>query len=111
MVAPDLAVLAPDDLADQIRRELEPKMAFNAAEAERLAGAKVRALLLPGKPAEEIVHLATTGGHDLVVVGTHGRRGVRRIVLGSVAEHVVRSAPASVLVARGKEWLDFTGED
>lgn len=51
-------------------------------------------------PAEEIAALATELHANLIVVGTHGRRGVRRLVLGSVAESVVRLADCSVLVVR-----------
>jgi len=53
-----------------------------------------------GNPAKEIVDLAGEAEADLVVVGTHGRHGVSRWVLGSVAERVVRYAPCPVLVAR-----------
>jgi len=53
-----------------------------------------------GAPAEEIAQLASDLEADLVVVGTHGRRGVRHLLLGSVAEGVVRMAPCPVLVVR-----------
>lgn len=53
-----------------------------------------------GAPAIEIARLAGEAEADLIVVGTHGRHGVRRWMLGSVAEHVVRDAPCPVLVAR-----------
>jgi nucleotide-binding universal stress UspA family protein len=53
-----------------------------------------------GPAAAEIVRLAEEVGADLVVVGTHGRTGIRRLVLGSVAEEVVRTAPCPVYVAR-----------
>jgi nucleotide-binding universal stress UspA family protein len=53
-------------------------------------------------PAEEIAQLAADVEADLVIVGTHGRRGVSRLVLGSVAEGVVRLAPCPVLVVRKK---------
>jgi nucleotide-binding universal stress UspA family protein len=53
--------------------------------------------------AEEIAQLAADLEADLVVVGTHGRRGMRRLLLGSVAEMVVRLAPAPVLVVRPKD--------
>jgi nucleotide-binding universal stress UspA family protein len=52
--------------------------------------------------AEEIAQLAADVDADLVVVGTHGRRGLRRMFLGSVAEAVVRLAQCPVLVARPK---------
>lgn len=54
-------------------------------------------------PAEEIAQLAADLEAELIVVGTHGRRGVRRLVLGSVAEGVVRMARGAVLVVRPPE--------
>ena len=54
-------------------------------------------------PAEEIAQLGSDLEADLIVVGTHGRRGVRRLVLGSVAEGVVRLARGPVLVVRPPE--------
>jgi nucleotide-binding universal stress UspA family protein len=53
-----------------------------------------------GPAAETIVSQADTRGADLLVVGTHGRRGLKHMLLGSVAERVVRMAGCSVLVAR-----------
>jgi nucleotide-binding universal stress UspA family protein len=46
------------------------------------------------------VRYAREGGFDLVVVGTHGRTGIRHMVLGSVAERVIREAHCAVLVVR-----------
>lgn len=51
-----------------------------------------------GDPAYQIVHEAQTWQADVVVMGTHGRRGARRVFLGSVAETVLRSAPCAALV-------------
>lgn len=56
-----------------------------------------------GAPADEIVQLAVDLEADLVMVGTHSRRGMERLLLGSVAEKVVRMAPCPVLVVRAKE--------
>jgi nucleotide-binding universal stress UspA family protein len=56
-----------------------------------------------GRPDREIVLLAAELGAQLVVVGTHGRSGLGRVFLGSVAERVVRAAPCAVLVARPSE--------
>jgi nucleotide-binding universal stress UspA family protein len=53
-----------------------------------------------GKPAEEIVRVAQEEGVDLVVMGTHGRTGVRHLLLGSVAEDVTRHAPCPVFTVR-----------
>jgi nucleotide-binding universal stress UspA family protein len=56
-----------------------------------------------GKIAEQIAGLAGEIGADLVVVGTHGRRGVKHLLLGSVAERTVRFSPCAVLVVRPKD--------
>jgi nucleotide-binding universal stress UspA family protein len=61
-------------------------------------------LEVSGAPAKEVVRIAGKVDADLVVVGTHGRRGVRRLVLGSVAEEVLRTASCPVLVVRAKDW-------
>ncbi|MBV8760113.1 MAG: universal stress protein, partial [Deltaproteobacteria bacterium] len=58
--------------------------------------------LIQGPPASVITHAAEKGGHDLIAIGTHGLRGFRRLLLGSVAESVIRHAPCSVLVAHGE---------
>jgi nucleotide-binding universal stress UspA family protein len=62
----------------------------------------VRAHARSGAPAAEIVRFAAEREADLIVVGTHGRTGLKRLVLGSVAEEVVRTAPCAVFVARHK---------
>ncbi len=69
-------------------------------DAERHAHVPVRAVVRVGDPASEIVEWADEEGCDLVVVGTHGRSGIPRLILGSVAERVVRQAHVPVLVAR-----------
>jgi nucleotide-binding universal stress UspA family protein len=53
--------------------------------------------------ADAIVDFAKQVHADVIVVGTHGRSGVSRLLMGSVAEHVVRSAPCPVLVVRPRE--------
>ncbi len=50
-----------------------------------------------GDPATEIIGMAAESGAGLIVMATHGRKGLRRLVLGSVAERVVREAPCAVL--------------
>ncbi len=58
--------------------------------------------LVQGPPAATITATAERGGHDLVVVGTNGHRGFRRLLLGSVADAVIRHAPCSVLIVHGE---------
>ena len=58
--------------------------------------------LVQGAPTPVITHAAERGGYDLIAVGTHGHGGFRKLLLGSVAEGVIRHAPCSVLVAHGE---------
>lgn len=72
-------------------------------EAERVvetAGATVASAIELGSPARVIVNYAEDNDVDLIVMGSHGRSGVSRILLGSVAETVVRRAPCPVTVVR-----------
>jgi nucleotide-binding universal stress UspA family protein len=57
----------------------------------------VRYLLAEGRPAAAILRAARENGCDLIVLGTHGRTGLSRLLMGSVAEEVVRKAPCPVL--------------
>jgi universal stress protein A len=54
-----------------------------------------------GDPESVIPQIAQEIGADLIVMGTHGRTGLRRLLMGSVAEHVLRKAPCPVLTVRG----------
>jgi nucleotide-binding universal stress UspA family protein len=63
--------------------------------------AQVTMQVLHGPPADTIVAYAREHGHDLIVIGSHGRTGVSRWLLGSVAERVVRRATCPVLVVHG----------
>jgi nucleotide-binding universal stress UspA family protein len=55
-----------------------------------------------GAPAEQIVRAAEAGAYDLVVMGTHGRTGLSHLLLGSVAERVVRTATRPILTIRSR---------
>lgn len=71
----------------------------------------VRTAVLDGRPADAIIEYAEDSGVDLVVLGTHGRTGVRRVLTGSVAERVVRRADPPVLTVRERdEGFDTTYE-
>jgi nucleotide-binding universal stress UspA family protein len=56
--------------------------------------------ILTGDPAEEIVRLARQESARMIVIGTHGRTGAKKLLMGSVAEHVVRNSPCPVVVCR-----------
>jgi len=66
-------------------------------------GLATRWLLRAGVPHDEIVKTATEEGADYVVIGTHGRGGLERVFLGSVADRVVRTAPCPVVTVRQPE--------
>lgn len=72
--------------------------ALAAAELCRLPNARTE--LRAGQPAEAIAEFARVMQADLLVIATHGRTGLARVLMGSVAEHVVRNAPCPVLVVR-----------
>jgi nucleotide-binding universal stress UspA family protein len=59
--------------------------------------------VIEGNPHEEILDYVSEHGIDMVVMGTHGRTGLDRVVMGSVAERVVRRSPVPVLTVRGVE--------
>ena len=66
-------------------------------------GLLARAVLRTGSPASTIAEMARQEGADLIVVGSHGRAGLDRLILGSVAERVVRLASGPVLVVKSAE--------
>ena len=64
-------------------------------------GLKAQPVLLVGNPDEEIVRVAKEMEADLIVIGSHGYRGIGRLLLGSTAERVVQYASCAVLVVKG----------
>lgn len=76
-------------------RELDQRVA-----TARASGASARAALRTGVPHEEILGVASEEGADLIAIGTHGRGGLERALLGSVADRVIRLAPCPVLTVR-----------
>ena len=73
------------------------------AGAARAQGVSVRTLVRTGTAHEEIVALATEENADVIVMGTHGRAGLARVLIGSVAERVIRFSPCPVLTVRTPE--------
>jgi nucleotide-binding universal stress UspA family protein len=66
-------------------------------------GIPIETHLIEGSPSREIVDFAVEQNCDLIVMGTHGRGGIDRLLLGSVAERVVRGSPVPVLTVRVRE--------
>lgn len=87
-----------DSFVDDVVTSAEQSMTeFTAAHFKDVP---VRALVLAGYPAEEILRAADKHHADLIVMGTHGRTGIDRIIFGSVAEKVVTAAPCPVLTVK-----------
>lgn len=85
-----------DEMETRARTALDEMLAKAKKRYEKVDG-----LLVPGMAWEKIIEAIGTTGADLVVVGTHGRRGLSRVFLGSVAEKVVRHSPVPVLTTAG----------
>lgn len=86
------------DYLTPVENAAKAKLAETVAEIEaRLPG--VKSLLKVGNPWEQILTAIAGHGIDLVVMGTHGRRGLSHVLLGSVAEKIVRLSPVPVLTA------------
>ncbi|HKY44463.1 MAG TPA: universal stress protein [Pyrinomonadaceae bacterium] len=85
----------------RLRHENEAQQAVSSAEQVLgSAGLKVTSEVLSGKPKEAILEQAQKWPADLIVVGSHGRRGFKRFLLGSVSEAVAMNAQCSVVVVR-----------
>ena len=84
-----------EDLIETAREQLEVFAETNISTAMPY---DIRVVV--GTPTDAIVAQVRESGANLIVMGTHGRRGVRRLVLGSDAEGVVRTAPVPVLLVR-----------
>ena len=65
-------------------------------------GPPVETMTIEGTPFVEIVRAAQNGGFDLIVLGKHGRSGLKQLLIGSTAEKVVRKAPCAVLTVRAE---------
>ena len=90
---------------DEVRAQL--KIFIEAGlRAAGVSAMKVNAHVYPGDPATEILRLAEDVSADLIVVGTHGRVGVKRLLMGSVAEKVMRQAGCPVLVMRPRHYAE-----
>lgn len=90
-----VAPMTPPDL-DRIAREGLDRFVGELP----LQGVSFERALRVGLPGEEILAAAGQGGIDLLVMGTHGRTGLRRMIIGSETEHVLRQSPVPVLVVR-----------
>lgn len=94
----DGAMVPASGDVDLLAKSLEEQLTRAAATARREHVDRVETALLPGTPWEQIVIYAEQHEADLIVSGTHGRTGLERLLVGSVAERVVRESTVPVLV-------------
>jgi nucleotide-binding universal stress UspA family protein len=87
------------DVRDERRRQGEEIVA-RAARRLQAAGVRTSTVVCEGDPRDAILGAAASWKPDLIVVGSHGRKGIDRFLLGSVSESIVRHAPCSVQVVR-----------
>ena len=97
--APDVYATPPPSLRAHAIEEAREclRQRLTADEEKRFGGT---CTIVSGLTAKQIVEFAAENAMDLIVMGTHGRRGVAHLLLGSVAEHVVRTAACPVLTVR-----------
>jgi len=92
-------------LAQQVKAESEATLA-EVADLLRSRGLHPTPVYLQGDPGEEILRLIRERGIDLVVVGSHGRTGFKKLLLGSVSARIVNEAPCPVLVVKDPKLHD-----
>lgn len=90
-----------DEIAASTRAWAQKELDRRLARA-KAAGVRAKGVLMDGIPHEQIVRAAKAKRADLLVLGTHGRSGLAKLFIGSVAGRVVSTAPCPVLTVRGK---------
>jgi nucleotide-binding universal stress UspA family protein len=88
-----------DSLERELKADGERYVKYIVGVAQK-EGLKASSMLAKGRPFEQIVHLAKGLKMDLIVMGTYGRRGAERILIGSVAERVIEYASCPVLIVK-----------
>ncbi len=98
---PPYGVAVPPTLIEQVRDAAARRLEKSAQRVEA-AGVACETHVLHSAPAEAILEVAISTGADLIVMGTRGLTGVKHVLLGSVAERTVRTAPCPVLTIRSQ---------
>jgi len=91
---------APEDVRDELRESLEERARDATDRVVARAARDVTTTVREGRPADEILGYVREVDADLVATGTRGRHGENRLLVGSVAERIVRDSPVPVLTVR-----------
>lgn len=86
----------------QLKAKINGELQKRSEELNK-SGVKTSYSVLEGNPVAELIEYPSDHPCDLIVMGTHGRTGLTHLLIGSVAEKVVRKAPCAVLTVRGKQ--------
>ncbi|ELY65391.1 universal stress protein [Natronococcus jeotgali] len=97
---------SPEQLREELRTALETTADAAIASVEDRTDDDVTTAVREGRPAAEICEYARAVDADVIATGTRGRHGENRLLLGSVAERVVRRSPAPVMTVRQLETTD-----
>jgi nucleotide-binding universal stress UspA family protein len=97
---PEGALLATAEVANRLITSSEQTLAM-LADAHSREGVRIKWVLRQGVPHEEVQKLADEMDADLIVVGTHARKGLQRFLLGSVAEKIIRTVERPILTIHG----------
>jgi universal stress protein A len=89
---------------ERLPQRMRDHVESSAREVPGLQDVRLGVHVRIGKPPESIVQMAVDARADVIVTGTHGREGMQRMMLGSVAESLVRHAPCPVVVARPRDY-------
>jgi nucleotide-binding universal stress UspA family protein len=102
LILPDGSALPPDPAGlVRAQEQAENEMEGAVTRFRRAApDVEVRGQAVLGNALDELLALARSGRFDVLVMGTHGRRGLRRLLMGSLAESVLRHSPIPVLAVR-----------
>lgn len=107
LVSPDLVVTIPDQptqtISEWVRSEASAGMDKFMAEVVHPEGVDIEVKLVAGDAPDRIAKEAKDYDADLIVMGTHGRKGMAHLIMGSVAERTLRIAPCPVLTIRSDE--------
>jgi nucleotide-binding universal stress UspA family protein len=112
-IAPTMLQAVADGYADDLReaREVHQRLADEASRRLREHGRSVEGEMREGAPASEILAVAEAAGAELIVLGSRGLTGLKRLVLGSVARNVLQAGRISVLVVHRAEDVSESGSE
>jgi nucleotide-binding universal stress UspA family protein len=88
--------VSPQQIMDELRKEGKEIMSRTVQHLG--GGSEILEFFAEGKPHEEVIKTAQDWGADIIVMGSHGRTGIKRLLMGSVAENVLRHSKCPVLV-------------